>query len=125
MERPIIFLNEASRVLRPGGVLAMIEPDMSTIAYPFYHYLHQEQADIRIDPFLPGPAKSLHDPYDANLALPTLLFNAANRSRLSELVPKLTLRQIDWLGLFAFRLSGGFKSWCLLPSQLATAVVKF
>jgi SAM-dependent methyltransferase len=125
LERPIVFLNEASRVLRPGGVLAMIEPGMSTIAYPFYHYLHQEPADVRIDPFLPGPAKSSRDPYDANQAIPTLLFSAANRSRLNEQVPKLTLRQVDWLSLFAFPLSGGFKSWCLVPSQLAGAVVKF
>ena len=125
LERPIVFLNEASRVLHPGGVLAMIEPGMSTVAYPFYHYLHQEPADMRIDPFLPGPAKSSRDPYDANQAIPTLLFSAANRSRLSEQVPKLTLRQVDWLSLFAFPLSGGFKSWCLVPSQLAGALVKF
>jgi SAM-dependent methyltransferase len=125
LERPIVFLNEASRVLRPGGVLAMIEPGMSTVAYPFYHYLHQEPADMRVDPFLPGPAKSSRDPYDANQAIPTLLFSGANRSRLNELVPKLIIRQVGWLSLFAFPLSGGFKSWCLMPSQLAMALVRF
>jgi hypothetical protein len=111
-------------VLRPGGVLAMIEPGMSTIAYPFYHYLHQEPADMTVDPFSPGPATSSRDPYDANQAIPTL-FSGANRSRLSEMVPKLAIRQVDWLSLFAFPLSGGFKSWCLVPSQLAGTVVKF
>jgi SAM-dependent methyltransferase len=125
LERPIAFLNEASRVLRPGGVLAMIEPGMSPIAYPFYRYLHQEPADMRVDPLLLGPTKLSRDPYDANQAIPTLLFSGANRSRLNELEPELTLRQIDWLSLFAFPLSGGFKSWCLIPSQLAGALVKF
>lgn len=125
LERPIAFLNEASRVLCPSGVLAMIEPGMSTVSYPFYHYLHQEPAEMRVDPFLPGPAKSSRDPYDANQAIPTLLFRDANHARLNELVPKLMLRQIDWLSLFAFPLSGGFKSWCLIPSRLAGALVKF
>jgi SAM-dependent methyltransferase len=125
LERPIAFLNEACRVLRSGGVLGMIEPGMSTIAYPFYRYLHQEPADMKIDPFLPGPVKASRDPYDANQAIPTLLFSAANRSRLAEFVPKLTVREIHWLSLFAFPMSGGFKRWCLIPSQFVNALVKF
>jgi SAM-dependent methyltransferase len=124
LERPIEFLKEAARVLRPRGVLAMIEPGMSPVAYPFYRYLHQEPVDMSIDPLSSVPATSQRDPFDANQAIPTLLFNAANRPRLSELVPELTVRHVDWLSLFAFPLSGGFKPWCLIPSQLAAAVVK-
>lgn len=124
LERPVVFLNEASRILRPGGVVAMIEPGMSTLAYPFYRYIHQEPADMRVDPFLSSPTRSSRDPYDGNQAIPTVLFRGTNRSRLTELVPRLRVRQIDWLGLFAFPLSGGFKSWCLIPSQLARALVK-
>jgi len=125
LERPIEFLKEAARVLRPRGVLAMIEPGMSPVAYPFYRYLHQEPVDMSIDPLSSVPATSQRDPFDANQAIPTLLFNAANRPRLSELVPELTVRYVDWLSLFAFPLSGGFKPWCLIPSQLAATVVKF
>jgi SAM-dependent methyltransferase len=106
LERPITFLKAASFVLCRGGVLAMIEPDMSPIAYPFYNYLHQEPVDMRVDPFLPGPVKSSRDPYDANQAIPTLLFRSANRPRLNELLPELTIRQVDWLSLFAFPLVG-------------------
>ena len=125
LERPLAFLKEASRVLRPRGILAMIEPGMSPIAYPFYHHLHQEPADMGVDPFVPAPAKSSRDPFDANQAIPTLLFNPANRPRLNEAVPELRVLQTDWLSLFAFPLSGGFKSWCLMPSRLATAFVRF
>jgi SAM-dependent methyltransferase len=124
LQRPIAFLKEASRVLRPRGVLAMIEPSMSPIVYPFCGHLHQEPADMRVDPF-PGPAKSSRDPFDANQAIPTFLFDPANRPRLNEAVPELRVLQVDWLSLFAFPLSGGFKSWCLMPSRLATAPVRF
>jgi SAM-dependent methyltransferase len=125
LERPIAFLREAARLLRPGGVLAMIEPGMSPVAYPFYRYLHQEPADMRVDPFSEMPAKRPRDPFDANQAIPTLLLDAANRQRLTELVPELAVRHVDWLSLFAFPLSGGFKSWCLIPSQLTATVVNF
>lgn len=125
LERPIAFLKEASRVLRSGGILAMIEPGMSTVAYPFYRYLHQEPAEMGTDPFSPGPTKASRDPYDANQAIPTLLFSDANRWRLNELVPELTVCHVDWLSLFAFPLSGGFKRWCLIPSQFAGALIKF
>jgi len=46
LERPTAFLKEASRVLGPRGVLAMIEPSMSPFAYPLYRHLHQEPADF-------------------------------------------------------------------------------
>lgn len=125
LERPIAFLKEAARVLRPNGVLAMIEPGMSPVAYPFYRYLHQEPVDMGIDPLSSVPTKRPRDPFDANQAIPTLLFNAANRPRLSEVVPELTIRYVDWLSLFAFPLSGGFKPWSLIPSQFAAALIKF
>jgi SAM-dependent methyltransferase len=125
LERPVAFLKEAARVLRPRGVLAMIEPGMSPVAYPFYRYLHQEPADMGIDPFSEMPIKRPRDPFDANQAIPTLLLDIANRPRLSELVPELTVRHVDWLSLFAFPLSGGFKPWCLISSRLAAAFVEF
>jgi len=125
LERPIGFLNEAARVLRPGGVLAMIEPGISPVAYPFYRYLHQEPVDMRSDPFKSMPADPRRDPFDANQAIPTLLFSADNRQRLRELVPELTVRRVDWLSLFAFPLSGGFKPWGRSPLRLAAGLVRF
>lgn len=124
LARPVGFLKEAARVLRQSGVLAMIEPGMSPVAYPFYRYLHQEPVDMHSDPFVSMPVDPRRDPFDANQAIPSLLFRAHNRQRLGELVPELTVRRVDWLSLFAFPLSGGFKQWCLIPAQLAAAVIK-
>src|ERR1700686_3368736 len=53
LERPIEFLKEASRVLKPGGRLAMIEPAMTTVARRFYDRFHEEPVDMRVDPFAP------------------------------------------------------------------------
>src|SRR5438046_2787234 len=49
--RPVSFLQEAARVLRPGGKLIMIEPGMSPVSYPFYRHIHEEPADMSVDPF--------------------------------------------------------------------------
>ena len=80
---------------------------------------------MRVDPFRSAPAKSSCDPFDANQAIPTLLCSPANRSRLNVAVPELRVIQVDWLSPFVYPLSGGFKSWCLIPSQLAMALVRF
>jgi SAM-dependent methyltransferase len=54
LERPMAFLKVAARVLRPRGVLAMIEPGKSPVAYPIYHCLRQEpvgheRRSLRVD----------------------------------------------------------------------------
>src|ERR1700731_5471827 len=51
LERPIEFLHEVSRVLKPGGRLAMIEPAMTPLARRFYDRFHEEPVDMTADPF--------------------------------------------------------------------------
>src|ERR1700737_355230 len=51
LERPIEFLNETARVLKPGGHLAMIEPAMTTVARRFYDHFHEEPVDMGAEPF--------------------------------------------------------------------------
>ena len=126
LERPIEFLEEASRVLKPGGRLAMIEPAMTTLARRFYDYFHAEPVDMDADPFAPVAINPDRDPFDANQAIPTLLFaTSAARGRVEEVIPSLRVRSVKWLSLFAYPMSGGFQSWSLMPAALVGPLLAF
>ncbi|MGO9744205.1 MAG: class I SAM-dependent methyltransferase [Roseiarcus sp.] len=125
LQRPLAFLSEASRVLRPGGRLAMIEPGMSALARRLYTHLHQEPVVMSADPFDDNAEQSGADPFDANQALPHLMFATANaRRRVEKAAPALKVVRFEWLSLFVYPLSGGFKPWCLWPASLVDAALK-
>ena len=126
LERPIDFLAEASRVLKPGGCLAMIEPAMTAVARRFYDYIHDEPVDMDADPFAQVAINPDRDPFDANQAIPTLLFatQAACR-RVEKAIPSLRVRSVKWLSLFAYPMSGGFQNWSLMPAALVRPMLAF
>jgi SAM-dependent methyltransferase len=126
LERPIEFLQEASRVLRPGGRLAMIEPAMTNLARGFYAYFHDEPVDMNADPFADVAIDPKRDPFDANQAVPTLMFTtSAARSQMEARVPAMRVRSVEWLSLFAYPMSGGFQNWSLIPSALVRPMLAF
>lgn len=119
LERPIEFLREASRVLKSGGRLAMMEPAMTLLARQFYHYVHEEPVDMRADPFADVKIDPKRDPFDANQAIPTLLFATASaRRRLEQTIPSMRVRSVKWLSVLAYPMSGGFQPWSLVPAVL-------
>jgi SAM-dependent methyltransferase len=119
LERPIEFLKEASRVLKPGGRLAMIEPAMTTLARRFYDRFHEEPVDMNADPFAAVAIDPDRDPFDANQAIPSLLFATASARKLVEqTIPSLRVRSVEWQSLFAYPMSGGFQDWSLIPAVL-------
>lgn len=116
LARPAVFFEEACRVLRPGGRLAMIEPGITPGSWPFYHFLHQEPVDMSVDPIADQPAEVALDPFLSNQGIPTLLFDRKrHRARFEAQFPNFRIVEQLKFSLFAYPLSGGFKRWSLLP----------
>ena len=126
LERPIEFLNEAARLLNQGGRLAMMEPAMTTLGRWFYHNFHEEPVDMTADPYAPVTINPDRVPFDANQAIPTLLFgDATSRARLERTIPSLRVVNVDWQSLLAYPMSGGFQNWSLIPGVAVHPVLAF
>ena len=49
LPRPLDFLSEAARVLKPGGRLAMVEPWITAPSWVLYRYFHHEECRLGVD----------------------------------------------------------------------------
>ena len=117
IERPRRFLAEAERVLQPGGRVILLEPAITPISWAFYRFFHPEPVVLSADPLADGPLDSNREPFDANQAIPTLLFERY-RQRMIQAFPGLKIVQLKRLSLFAYPLSGGFRSWSLISAAV-------
>ena len=78
------------------------------------------------DPYAAVAIDPDRDPFDANQAIPTLLFGSAPaRETLQQSVPSLRVRSVDWHSLFAYPMSGGFQKWSLIPGALVKPMLAF
>ncbi len=117
------FFREATRVLRPGGRIVMVEPAITPLSWLFYALLHDEPVRMGADPLAEAAATDPDNPWDANQALPTLLLRR-RRAAFERAFPDLRVVRVAYLSLFAYPLSGGFKPWSLLPGRLAGPLLK-
>ncbi len=122
IEYPILFLREASRVLRPGGRCIFVEPAITWGSTFFYRFIHQEPVRMSADPLLEGAPNVGRDPYDSNQAIPTLLVGR-DRERLERMVPLLTVEETQWFSFVVYPLSGGFKPWALLSERMGAQLL--
>jgi SAM-dependent methyltransferase len=107
------FFAEASRCLRPGGVVVMMEPWVTSWSRLIYGRLHPE-------PFWPEAAVWEFPPKGplsgANEALPWIVF-ARDRAVWAREFPQLQVRQVE-LGLpFRYLLSGGLSRLSFSPAK--------
>jgi SAM-dependent methyltransferase len=124
IERPKEFFLEVARTLRKGGRLAMIEPAITPLSWLVYYFLHPEPVMLGVDPLADVEAAPERDAFDANQAIPNLLFaRERDRLRFMEVFPELRVVGFRRLSLFAYPLSGGFKSWSLIPGAAVSAVL--
>lgn len=112
------FFSEASRCLRPGGAIAMVEPANTPFSRLIYTRFHHEE-------FLPGASQwQLQEggPLStANGALPWIVF-CRDRQRFHRLFPQLDLISIECCSPLTYLLSGGFTLPSLLPGCMAPAL---
>lgn len=124
LDCPLIFFAEAHRVLKLGGRIIMVEPAITPISYPFYHLLHEERVDMSWKPDPQCIPNLTKDPYDSNQAIPTLLFGKYKNSFGPDLGLPFTIKIKEYLSLFVYPLSGGFKRWNLIPALLVKPLLK-
>lgn len=123
LERPARFFDETARVLRGRGRVVMLEPGITPVSGLFYRFCHPEPVDMSADPMTDGPIDPARDPYDANQAIPTLLFgNRRRRAAFERRFPEIRVSSAEWLALIAYPLSGGFRQWSLVPAGLVAPV---
>ncbi len=114
------FLDEATRVLRPGGRVVLLEPYCSPVSTLAYRAFHDEPTNLCVDPFGDQPLSS-PAPYDSNQALATLIF-WRQLDRFEAIHPELRLRGRSRFAFLAYPLSGGFTKRPVLPCLLARPV---
>lgn len=123
IESPLRFLEEIQRVLRPGGHLVFCEPAITPLSGLFYRAFHEEPVDMSVDPLATVSHSADKDPWDSNQAIPTLLVGRY-REALARAVPALRLERVERFSFAAYPLSGGFKTWSLLPAPLANPLLR-
>lgn len=114
ISEPRRFFTEAGRAVRPGGVIAMVEPWVTPWSSLIYRRLHAE-------PFRPeaetwefpscGPLSG------ANGALPWMLFQR-DRQLFEQEFPQWTITKVELLLPFTYLLSGGVSLRIAAPGWL-------
>lgn len=123
IEFPVQFLDEATRVLRPGGRIIFSEPAITPVSNLFYTHMHPEPVDMQADIFAIGEADPDRDPFDANQAIPTLMIRR-QRDRFEERFPNLRIHEDQLTSLLAYPMTGGFRPWTMIPGAMVPLVLR-
>jgi SAM-dependent methyltransferase len=112
LREPRLFFGEATRCVRPGGVVAMIEPwatPWSRFVYTWFHY-EPFNADTPSWEFSTGGPLS-----GANDALPWIIF-ARDRITFEQEFPGWQIELVKPIMPFRYLLSGGVSLHSLVPA---------
>ena len=124
LQAPVRFFEEVARVLKIGGRLIMVEPQISLLSYLAYKFFHPEPVHMSYNPFIDRPIDSVRDPFDSNQAIPHLLMTKYH-SELEARFTNLKLIKYQSFSPFSYLLSGGFRKWSLIPMAWVAPILKY
>ncbi len=114
---PVRFLHEASRVLKSGGRLIMLEPFPSPFSKIVYKLFHPEPFIYDIDYFSEQKVDDKH-PWDSNQAIPYLIFFKHLDKFSEQFSDSFRILKKDKLSFILYPASGGFENPSMVPQTL-------
>ena len=114
LQEPASFFSDAERVLKQGGRIIMMEPNISLESFIVYRFLHSEGMSWSIDPLKPGGLRKNKKPYHGNQAIPTLIFKKY-KHHFANKFPRLKITRKEKMDFVIYPLSGGFHNPSLCP----------
>jgi len=124
IENPVLFFDEAMRILGPGGRIVIMDPYVSWASWPVYHFLHPEPVDFSRNPLDISPPDKRRKPFDSNQAISRMLFEKMEDAFFGRF-PLLVLRHKRYLSFLAYPLSGGFDHPSLIPTAWVPSLLRF
>lgn len=119
LSEPMQFFSECLRVLTPAGRLIAVEPYLSAVGLVARKFCHHEDISLQ-KPSYPTGTSSGKNPLDANLAIPTDLFEW-RFAHFARSFPEFRLIRKELFEFFAYPLSGGFHR----PSLISPSWLKY
>ncbi|MCX6170088.1 MAG: class I SAM-dependent methyltransferase [Ignavibacteriales bacterium] len=120
---PIMFLEEALRVLKAGGRLILIEPFPSPFSLLIYRRFHPEPFIMDIDYY---EVKNLESKktWDANQAIPYLLFFKNKNRFQTKFLNRLKFIKRKKISFVLYPATGGFENKQIILNKLVP-IIKF
>lgn len=116
LHNPVVFFNEAFRVLKKGGRIVCIEPYSTFISGIVYKLFHPEPFNFSIDYYAPEFKGQAKTPWESNQAIPYLLFSKHKDTFYKIFRDKLTIIRLEKFSFLLYPLSGGFEHKQLIPN---------